>query len=143
MFACRNHKHAYSLTSAAIAVSLAGLFATPLAFSRVAMNTIDAIAIVTDDGRHLVVTGPIACTANERAYLRVTVTQRATGALAEGHTLVDCTGNIEHWEIHAAIQGNETFQPGSATAVASARTSFRDSTSDAHQWLVAITLVSE
>jgi hypothetical protein len=48
------------------------------------MNTIDPVAIVADNGRHLIVTGPIECTHGERVELRVTVTQRETGAVAEG-----------------------------------------------------------
>jgi hypothetical protein len=47
-------------------------------------NTIDPVAVGADHGQHILVTGPIACTAGERAQLRVTVTQRATGAIAEG-----------------------------------------------------------
>jgi hypothetical protein len=116
---------------------------TTPAFARVVANTIDPVAIVTDDGRHLVVTGPIECTAGERAYLRVTVTQRATGALAEGRTLITCTGDTQQWKVHASTQGNETFQEGPATAVASGRTLARGEATDAHQWLVDITLVGE
>jgi hypothetical protein len=103
-------------------MALVGVGITTPAFARIVGNTIDPIAIVTDDGRHLVVTGPIECTAGESAYLRVTVTQRATGALAEGRTLITCTGDTQQWEVHASRQGNETFQEGPATAVASGRT---------------------
>ena len=117
--------------------------AAPTASGRVAYNTIDASALVADDDRHLVVTGPLACTAGERAYLRVTVTQRETGAIAEGNTLVLCTGDVRQWEVHATVQGAETLQQGSATAVASARTTTHGDTTDSHQWLVNITLVAE
>ena len=115
----------------------------PLAFARVIINTIDPVAIVTDHGRHIIVTGPIACTQGETAYLEVTVTQRDTGAVAEGLTRVTCTGNSQQWEVHAATQGKETFQEGPATAVAIGRTTSRGNTTDAHQWLVEITLVGE
>ena len=112
------------------------------------MNTIDPVAIVTDHGRHIIVTGPIACTRGEKAYLEVTVTQRATGAVAEGRTQITCTGeilpgDILQWEVHAATQGKDTFGEGPATAVAIARTSERGHITDAHQWLVNITLVGE
>ena len=73
----------------------------------------------------------------------MTVTQRSTGAVAEGRTLITCTGNIQQWEIHASTQGNETFQDGPATAVAIARTTSRGEATDAHQWLVNITLAGE
>jgi hypothetical protein len=134
MFASLNR----SLASCVLAV----LFAAPLpAFARVILNTIDASAIVTDAGRHLIVTGPLACTAGERAFLLVTVTQRSTGALAQGSTLINCTGETGQWEVHATTQGREAFQTGTATAVASARTMIRGETTDSHQWLVAIALV--
>jgi hypothetical protein len=120
-----------------------GVCITPLAFAGVALNTIDPVAIVTDNGRHLIVTGPIECTESERAYLRVTVTQRATGAVAQGRTRITCTGDTQHWEVHASLQGDEAFQEGSATAVALGRTTSHRKTTDAHQWLVNITLVRE
>ena len=77
------------------------------------------------------------------AYLEVTVTQRATGAVAEGRTRITCTGNTQQWQVHASTQGKETFQEGPATAVALGRTSDRGDITDAHQWLVDITLVGE
>lgn len=54
------------------------------------------MAYVTDRGRHLIVTGPIECTEGERAYLRLTVTQRARtvdgGRTTDAHQwLVDVT----------------------------------------------------
>jgi len=48
------------------------------------------------------------------AYLRVTVTQRTTGAVAEGRTLITCTGGVQQWEVHAATQGKNTFEEGPA-----------------------------
>lgn len=71
--------------SAATAVSLAFLILAPLAFAKVILNTIDPLATVADHGRLVIATGPIACTRGERVFLRVTVTQRTTGAVAEGH----------------------------------------------------------
>jgi hypothetical protein len=143
MFAQATQKHMKRLVSAAMVLTLVGVFGAPAAFARIAFNTIDPVAIVTDTGQHIIVTGPIACTAGERAFLRVTVSQRATGAVAEGRTLITCTGNTQQWEVHASTQGNETFEEGPATAVAIARTTDRGETTDAHQWLVNITLVGE
>jgi hypothetical protein len=107
------------LVSAAMVMTLAGVLVAPTAFAKIATNTIDPLAIVTDNGLHIIVTGPIACTEGERAYLRVTVSQRATAAVAEGRTLITCTGNTQQWEVHASTQGNETFEEGPATAVCS------------------------
>jgi hypothetical protein len=121
---------------------IAGLIAST-AVARIIVNTIDGGALLTDEGRHLVVTGPIICTPGERALLRVTVTQRPTGALAEGSTLFTCSGQPQQWAVHATSQGREAFVPGSATAVASARTTQHGETSDAHQWLVEVALVGD
>lgn len=129
------------LMLAAVVMILVGLAAPSLA--RIVLNTIDPVAIVTDNGHHLVMTGPITWTAGERVYLRVTVTQRETGAVAEGRTRETCTGDTQQWEVHAATQGKATFQKGPATAVAVGRTTTRAGTTDASQWLVDITLVGE
>jgi hypothetical protein len=137
----KNHRR--SLISAAIVLMLAGLFLAPIAFAKIVQNTIDGVAVVTDHGRLIIATGPITCTRGERAFLRVTVSQRATGAVAEGRSRVVCTGNSQQWEVHAATQGQATFGEGAAVAVAIARTAERGEISDAHQWLVNITLVGE
>ena len=143
MFTQPTKKHMNGLVSAAMVMTLVGVFIAPTAFARVTGNTIDPVAIVADNGDHILVTGPIACTASEKAYLRVTVTQRSTGAVAEGDTRITCTGDTQQWEVHASTQGEETFQEGPATAAALARTTTPGETTDAHQWLVDITLVGE
>lgn len=139
------HRAVQRLVTPAIVTTLVGVFLAPVAFARIARNTIDPVAVVTDHGRHLVVTGPIACTAGETAYLRITVTQRATGAVAEGQTRITCTGEteIQPWEVLAVTQGKASFEEGAAWAVGLARTTDRRDTTDAHQWLVNITLVAE
>jgi hypothetical protein len=136
-------KHLSYVVSAAVVVTLAGVLVAATAFARITLNTIDPVATVSDDGRHIIVTGPIACTKNERAYLLVTVSQRTTGAVAEGNSRITCTGNDQQWTVHAKNQGKESFEAGAATAVALARTTDRKDVTDAHQWLVDITLVED
>jgi hypothetical protein len=76
--------------------------------------------------------------------MRVTVTQRSTGAVAEGQLVFDCSTTQQEWQVHANVLGRETFQPGPARAVAMARTTTdRGETDDAHQWLVDVTLVNQ
>ena len=129
---------------AAILLTVAGVFVARTAFAKVMQNTIDPVARVTDNGRHLIVTGPLRCDQSQRTPVRVTVTQRSTGALAEGQIFVDCSTTVQQWEVHAFAQGKETFEEGPATATALARTSIGHGESDdAHQWLVNITLVRE
>jgi len=143
MSAQPTQKHKNYLLSAAMVLTLVGVRIAPTAFAGVSFNTIDLIAIVTDNGRHIIVTGPIACTGSEKAYLRVTVTQRATGAVAQGRTRLTYTGDTQQWEVHASTQSKETFEEGPATAVALGRTTTRGEITDAHQWLVDITLEGE
>jgi hypothetical protein len=114
-----------------------------LALAKISFNTIDPLATLTDRGRLVIATGPITCTRGERVYLRVTITQRESGAVAEGRGPVVCTGNSQHWEVHAATQGKASFEEGPALAVAVARSADRGQITDAHQWLVSVTLVAE
>jgi hypothetical protein len=65
-------------------ILLAGTLLAPTAHARVAYNTIDDVAAVSGDGRHVDVTGPLEVTAGERVELEVTITQRSTGAVAKG-----------------------------------------------------------
>jgi hypothetical protein len=73
----------------------------------------------------------------------VTVTQRETGAVAEGYAIFKCTVETQQWEVHAVAHGKASFEEGPAIAVAIASTSSRREITDAHQWLVDVTLVEE
>lgn len=95
MFAQSIRNHMKCLVLAAMTMTLGGVCIAPTAFAGVSLNTVDPVALVTDNGRHIIATGPVGCTERERAYLRVTVTQRATGAVAEGYTRLTCTGNTQ------------------------------------------------
>ena len=131
------------LVTAALLATMAGVFVARTAFARIFTNTIDPVARVSDQGRHLTVSGPLAFTAGETALLRVTVTQRATGAVAEGDVVLSGTGTTNQWQVQATAQGKVGFAPGPAEAVGLAVTTTRGTTTDAHQWLVNITLVNE
>ncbi|HEV8583309.1 MAG TPA: hypothetical protein VGX68_29950 [Thermoanaerobaculia bacterium] len=143
MFAQRSRKGVICLVAVAIGITVVGGFGAQTAFARITANTIDPVAVVADNGRDVIVTGPISCPEGERAYLRVTVTQRSTGAVAEGRTFIACMESTQQWEVHASTQGKDTFVEGPATATAVARTAEREETTDAHQWLVDIALVGE
>jgi len=116
--------------------------ASGLAVAKIMTNTINPVATLTDDGRQVVLTGPIACDGNQPADLRLTVTQRSTGAMAEGTGRIECTPGVKLWEVRAATQGKARFAEGSATAVGLAITSTgRGDADDAHQWLVPVIVV--
>ena len=131
------------LVPAFVLAAVAGVFVAGTAFARITVNTIDPVALVTHQGRQLVVTGPVACDRIEWVDQRVTVTQRATGAVAEGRVRFVCSTGQQQWEVHAAAHGNEVFAPGPATAVAVAVSGSGGGATDAHQWLVNITLVAQ
>jgi hypothetical protein len=102
----------HSLVSAVIVLTLVDLCIPPLVYAGVSLNTIDPVAVVTDNGWHIIVTGPLTCTESEKASLGVTVTQRATGAVARGYTRITCTGDTQHWEVYASLQGQSSFRKG-------------------------------
>lgn len=136
----KNQSKYRSLTATIALIIQSALFA-PTAFAGIQSNTIDPAASIAQNGRHITATGPIGCTAGQHAHLQITVTQRSTGATAVGHTTIACNGYIQQWEIHASVQGRDSFGVGAAVAVALGRTSDHGHTDDAHQWLVNITLV--
>jgi hypothetical protein len=128
-----------TLATMLLALGLTTTMSAPT-FAGIALNTIDPVAVVTDDGRQLRITGPIACTTTERVTLQVTVTQRTTGAVAQGRAHFLCTGQLQHWDVWVTHDGPESFEEGAATAVALARTRVQGKPTDVHQWLVDVTL---
>src|SRR5262245_14567534 len=97
---------------AVLGLTLAGIFAARTAFAKISLNTIDPVGIVADRGRQVTVTGPIAVTASERTELRVTVTQRSTGALGEGVVFFTGTGQTNQWEVTVQAAGRASFVAG-------------------------------
>ena len=128
---------------AALLLTLGGLWIPPAVFAKIVRNTIDPVATITRNDRHIVVTGPVQCTAGETFDVRATLTQRTTGAMAEGAVRFTCTGNLQHWLVEANTRGKESFQAGLATAVAIGATTDRGRVTDMHQWLVSIILVNQ
>jgi hypothetical protein len=63
--------------------------------------------------------------------------------MAEGNGSFICTGEGQHWEVQAMTEGEPRFQEGPATIVALARSVSNGQTTDAHQWLVNVTLVGQ
>jgi hypothetical protein len=127
-----------------LALFIAGVFGLPLAYARLAGNTIDVVATLSDDGQTVTLTGPLKCTKNQWVEMRVTVTQRDTGAVAEANALIWGTTTEQQWAIEAQVQGDETFDEGEATAVAlAASLKNNGAVDDAHQWLMNITLADD
>ena len=137
-------QHQKWLAPAAILLTLVGVYVARTAFAGVRLsNTMFPVCIMADNGRRVTVAGPISSFPGDRIELRVRVTQRSTGAVAEGVAFLTAigTGTVQRWEVEAHANGGETFEVGPATSVAFARVSGK--ATDAHQWLVNISLVKE
>jgi hypothetical protein len=129
------------LSALGIAVALAVLCIPQIGLApKLSANTIDLHASLSTDGTRIVLTGPIRCTQEEWVDMRVTVTQRTTGALAEGRLRLRGSTIEQHWELIANALGSADFEAGDATAVAMAVTTRKGVATDAHQWLVPIEL---
>ena len=133
----------HTKTAIVSVVVLSSVLFASLLEARIAKNTIDPTARLADNGRTLVVTGPIQCSETQPTYMRVTVSQRSTGAFANGIAQVTCTPDERQWEVRVTAQGNATFEEGPAIATALARSTLDGSPDDAHQWLVEITLARD
>jgi hypothetical protein len=73
------------LVSAAILLTVAGVFVARTAFAKITVNSIDPVGIVADHGRTIIITGPVGATAGEVGDQEVTVTQRETGRREGAH----------------------------------------------------------
>ncbi len=103
-------------------------------------NTINPVAIISSDGREVVVSGPIRCDEGNCLQLRVTVTQRTTAAVAEAVWNGDCAGRIQKWEVTVLAKGEPRFEEGQAQACTIATSARSGETSDAYQWCVDVIL---
>ncbi len=122
-----------------LAVTLAGAAAQ----RKLAANTINPTATLSSGRNRITLTGPFANTQVEWVAFRVTVTQRTTGAIAEGYAYRLGSTTPQQWQVIAFARPGDNFEPGPATAVALAASSLHGETTDAHQWLVPVTLLSE
>ncbi len=132
----RKNRFALVLAVSLPAVSLPLIALAP----KLAANTIDPEASLAVHGTHIVLTGPIRCTQTEWVDMRVTVTQRDTGAVAEGHLRFVGSDTTQHWTVDAVVRGQAAFVEGPATVVAIAVTSRAAQPTDANQWLVPVVL---
>jgi hypothetical protein len=111
------------------------------AFAGVALNTIDGRAILDQAGRVVRVTGPIGCSQVERATIRVTVSQRTTGAVAEGRWRGRCQPTARTWTVQRFVQqGSATFETSTARVCALGVTRKGTQVTDAKQWCQTVRL---
>jgi hypothetical protein len=100
-------------------------------------NTINPDVTVNGAGHILSVRGPIGCDDGELLRLRITVTQATTGALAQGYTSLNCTGDDLEWSLKAVTYGAARFEEGPAQACALGLTRLGNSVTDIRQWCAA------
>jgi hypothetical protein len=134
------------LCTALLATALAAAITTlpAPAGAGVVLNTIDREATLDDAGRVVEAAGPIRCSEHERATIRVTISQRTTGAVAEGRWRGRCVQTTTTWTVRGfAPQGSAMFQPGTAKACALGITRRDGSVTDAKQWCRTIRLVED
>ena len=75
--------------------------------------------------------------------IHVTVTQRSTGAVAEGNWKGECTGAAQTWWTDAVTRGSTVFEPGEAQGVGFGVTLNRGKTTDRIQWLDEVSLIQQ
>ena len=144
-------RRANRLAMVALAVSFVGLFATSPSLAEIAIAVNADFVRISDDGRHLVLTGILLCDdvgAGDQITLYLTVTQRQRdpktdeprAAIATGSTHFVCTGGFfnDQWEVHATAHGNEEFFPGLVKSAGLAVSTKRNDTTSAFQWLTNI-----
>jgi hypothetical protein len=134
--------HARALLMTALVAAMTAL--TAPAGAGVVLNTIDREATVDQAGRILEAAGPIRCSERERAAIRVTISQRTTGAVAEGRWRGRCRSTTTRWTARGFVaQSSATFQPGTAQACALGVTRRAQNVTDAKQWCRTVRLVED
>ena len=117
-----------------IAAGMALLALPQVAAPRVASNTIEPTAELSKQGRRAEVGVLLRCDREQRARLRVSVTQHS-GAFAQRKRKVRCTTEQQTFKVKARARRKIDLAPGDATVCVLALT--RD---DARQWCKDITL---
>lgn len=74
----------------------------------------DRSGTIAADGGAVTVSGPIRCPAGYTVRLRATVSERATGAVAEGFWSKNCTGASQHWNLTAKVTDGVSLKAGGA-----------------------------
>jgi hypothetical protein len=101
----------------------------------------DRTARLSLSGASIRIAGPVRCTKGGRARIDVTITQRATGAVARGTWTGRCTGTTRRWTVAVARAVTGRFDPGSTTACAAAAAANSKRATDATQWCRLVRLV--
>jgi hypothetical protein len=131
-----------AVASSALVVGVVG---TPAADAIIRRRTItpevDTGLPIRTEGRHVSMTGPMACDPGENWEVRAELTQASArgGGRSEGV----CRGDIQEWVVRVAAEGTTTrFEPGEARGCAVLRTLREGAQTDRHEWCNDIVLIS-
>jgi hypothetical protein len=100
----------------------------------------DPTARATPSGATVRIAGPVECTKGGRARIDVTITQRASGALARGTWTGRCRGSVQRWTVRSARALTGRFVAGQVTGCAAAAVADAERATDALQWCKVVTL---
>ena len=103
-------------------------------------NSIDNPGDLSTGGTLTRLTGPVRCDAGERVVIGLSVTQRASAAVAVGAWRGRCTGRFQRWVIRARTSRRYPFREGSSAVCAVGVTTSAGRRTDAKQWCQAVTL---
>ncbi len=95
---------------------------------------------IRTDGRHVSMTGPMACDPGEGWEVTATLLQR--GSRGTGRSEGMCRGDIQEWVVRVVAEGGGTFEPGAARGCAVLRTLSQGAETDRHEWCNDIRLVA-
>jgi hypothetical protein len=93
-----------------------------------------------DRGLAVKLSGPVTCPAGDTVSLRATISQRSTGAVAQGSWSKVCTGPGQQWHTTASVTDDVTMSAGCAHAAGLATIRHAGKPVDAFQWLRTVTL---
>ena len=132
------------LLGAIVATVAVGILRADTSEARIRNHTIspevDTGLRIQTDGRHVSMTGPMACDPGENWEVQGNLTQG--GTRGEGRSEGVCRGDIQEWVTRIAAQGSGTFAPGSARGCAVLRTIKGSAETDRHEWCNDIRLVA-
>jgi hypothetical protein len=101
----------------------------------------DRTGHITGTGKTVSVSGTFSCANGLGVELRVTLSQHATGAAAEGILGFPCIGTVEHWKLVTKAIHPKAFHSGCARAVGLAVVFSGRTPVAADQWTAPVTLV--
>ncbi len=131
-----------SRIGAIVSLTAFGLIAatTALAVPSPLLRAFDRSGVIASGGNAVKIGGPFGCPAGDNVRLRATVSQGATGAVAEGTWSATCQGHNVHWHATAVVSDGALLQAGCAHGVGLAIVRRNGRPVEASQWLSTLTL---